>query len=157
MCTLLRKSSKEGLSGVVFLFFGGECSQDGRSGVQGVSKGCLTGVPDDPNVAPAMPNVAHGAAKVAAGVSQGAQREPMAWPRAPTRCPREPKGCPWCSLGCFPGASWVPPGCIRNAVWIANQNVVWGLVLGSFSYICIYIYRDMYISMCRTCTYACVY
>ena len=89
----------------VFIFLR-TCSQDGRSGVQGVSKGCLTSAPEDPNVAPAVPNVAHGAAKVAAGVSQGAQREPKAWPRAPTRCPREPKGCPWCSLGCLLGASW---------------------------------------------------
>ena len=48
------------------------CSQDGRSSVQGVSKGCLTGAPEDPNVAPAVPNVAHGAAKEAARVSQGA-------------------------------------------------------------------------------------
>ena len=49
------------------------CSQDGRSGVQGVSKGCLRGAPEDPNVAPAVSNVAHGAITVAAGVSQGAQ------------------------------------------------------------------------------------
>ena len=88
------KELKNGLSGVVFLTFLGTCSQDGRSGVQGVSKGCHRGAPENTNVAPALLKVALGAFKVTASVFQGAQREPKAWPRAPKRCPREAKGCP---------------------------------------------------------------
>ena len=84
---------------VVFLIILETRFQDGRSGLQGVSKGCQRVVPGDPNVAPAVSNVAHGAVKVAAGVSKGAQRVPKAWPRAPKRCPREPKGCPRCAQG----------------------------------------------------------
>ena len=77
------KELKKGFSGVNFLTFWGTCSQDGRSGVQGVSQGCQRGAPENTNVAPALPKVAHGALKVTASVFQGAQSEPMAWPRAP--------------------------------------------------------------------------
>ena len=39
------------------LTFLGTCPQDGRSGVQGVSKGCHRSAPEDPSVAPAVLNV----------------------------------------------------------------------------------------------------
>ena len=99
MYTLLENRSKKDLNSVVVLTFLETLFQDGRSGLQGVSKGCQRVAPWDPNVAPAVSNVAHGAVKVAAGVSKGAQRVPKAWPRAPKRCPREPKGCPRCAQG----------------------------------------------------------
>ena len=59
---------------VFFLTFLETRFQDGRSGLQGVPKGCQRVAPWDPNVAPAVSNVTHGADKVAAGVSKGAQR-----------------------------------------------------------------------------------
>ena len=64
----------------VFLTFLETRFQDGRSGLQGVSKGCQRGVPGDPNVAPAVPNVAHGVPDVAKMVS--------------TKWRIDPKGCP---------------------------------------------------------------
>ena len=82
--------------------------QDGRSGLQGVSKGCQRGAPVDPNVSQGSPKRAQRVAKGAQtvpkgrpGVPKGCPKVPMVaqrvfngWPRAPQRCPREPKGCP---------------------------------------------------------------
>ena len=98
----LKRVPKGSPNKVVFLTFLETHFQDGRSGLQGVSKGCQSVAPGDPNVAPAVSNVAHRAVKVAARVPKGAQRVPKAAqgiPRAPKRCPREPKGCPRCAQG----------------------------------------------------------
>ena len=84
---------------IICLTFLGTRFQDGRNGLQGVSKVCRRAAPEDPNVAPAVPNVAHGAVKVAAGVSQGAQggakgaqAVPKGAQRVPMVCPRWLKG-----------------------------------------------------------------
>ena len=71
---------------MIFLRFLGTCLQDGRSGVQGVSKGCQWGAPGDPNVAPAVPNLVQAAVNIAAVV----QRVPMGCPWGPKCRPAVP-------------------------------------------------------------------
>ena len=75
MSTLLEKRSKNDPMSVV------PCTC-GRSGLQGVSKGCQMGAPVDPNVSQGSP-------KRAQRVAKGAQR----CPKGAQRCPRMPKGC----------------------------------------------------------------
>ena len=55
-----KRGSKSALKTLCFLTFLETRFQDGRSGLQGVSKGCQRGAPGDPNVVPAVPDVAHG-------------------------------------------------------------------------------------------------
>ena len=101
MSTLLEKRSKNDPISVIPW----TC---GRSGLQGVSKGCQRGAPVDPNLSRGSPKRAQRVAKGAQRVPKGhpsvpkgcpkvpkvAQRVFNGWPRAPQRCPREPKGCP---------------------------------------------------------------
>ena len=68
------------------------CSQDGRSGVQGVSKGCLRGAPEDPNVAPALSNVADGPVKVAQECPRVPKGSPMRGQGRPSDTQESPKG-----------------------------------------------------------------
>ena len=62
----------------------------GRSGLQGVSKGCQRDAPVAPNVSQGSPNrgqrVAKGSPKVPKGCPKGGQKGAQ-------RCPRMPKGC----------------------------------------------------------------
>ncbi len=72
---------------VILLTFFETRFQDGRSGFQGVSKGCQRGAPGDLNVVPAGPDVAHGVVqgcpKGAQGVAMGAQAVPKGAQRVP--------------------------------------------------------------------------
>ena len=77
-CTLAGKRSNCRLKEVIVFSILETCSQDGRSGVQGMSQGCQGGAPENPNFVPVLSKVAHGAVKVSASVTQGSQREPMA-------------------------------------------------------------------------------
>ena len=55
--------------------------QDGRSGLQGVSKGCQRGAPVDPNLSQGSP-------KRAQRVAKGAERAPKGDPSVPKGCPK---------------------------------------------------------------------
>ena len=85
MSTLLEKRSKNDPISVIPW----TC---GRSGLQGVSKGCQRGAPVDPNVSQGSP-------KRAQRVAKGTQR-------ASQRAQRVPKG----AQGCAKGAQWVAKG-----------------------------------------------
>ena len=119
MYSLLEKRSKKDLNSVIFLTFWETLWKDGRSGLQGVPKGCQRSGPVDPNVGPAMPKrcpkVSKGAHLVPKGCSKGGQ----GCPRVPTWCAkgaqRVAKGAPAVPLG----AQRVPKVCPRGN-WAAS-------------------------------------
>ena len=89
MSTLLEKRSKNDPISVIPW----TC---GRSGLQGVSKGCQRAAPVDPNVSQGSP-------KRAQRVAKGAQRYPKGAQRVAKRVPKGDQGCP-------NGVQWVAKG-----------------------------------------------
>ena len=78
----------------------GTCSQDGRSGVRGLSQGCQRRAPEITNVAPALPSrppgaqshgkLVPGCPKRAQGVAKGTQVVPKRAPEGAQGCPEPP-------------------------------------------------------------------
>ena len=103
MYSLLEKSSKKDLNFVIFFTFWETLWKDGRSGLQGVPKGCQRSGPVDPNVGPAMP-------KRCPKVSKGAHLVPKGCPRVPKGAHLVRKACTKGGQGRPGSALWSPKG-----------------------------------------------
>ena len=112
MYSLLEKRSKKDLKSVVVLTFLETLCKDGRSGLQGVPKGCQRSGPVGPNVGLAMP-------KRCPKVPKGAQRVLKGWPRVPTWGPKE------CEVAAIKRAQHLCHhySCIVAALWLGGKTL----------------------------------